>query len=154
MPKNFGKCFHIHSAFQGARCKGVAQRMKAPMRYIEVNASSLDVAFGLKISILYLRFLTSKFRAMKSKKTLKIKVFSGQYLFYRPVMVAEMGFEPSNSITAKPCISSRRSLAYHQFRRNCISSLRKNIQPTADEIHASRDDIRLAAMIYHCFRNG
>ena len=36
MPEYLGQCFHIHSAFQGARCKGVAQRMKAPMRYIEI----------------------------------------------------------------------------------------------------------------------
>ena len=28
------------------------------------------------------------------------------------------------------------------------------IQPAADEIHALRDDMRLAAMIYHCFGNG
>ena len=31
---------------------------------------------------------------MKSKKPLKIKGFSGQYLFYRPVMVAGVGLEP------------------------------------------------------------
>ena len=36
MTEYFGQRFHVHSAFQGARCKGVAQRMKAPMRYIEI----------------------------------------------------------------------------------------------------------------------
>ena len=32
----------------------------------------------------------------------------------------------STPISTECCISSRRSLAYHQFRRNCISSLRSN----------------------------
>ena len=39
---------------------------------------------------------------MKSKKPLKIKGFSGQYLFYRPVMVAEMGFEPHDLRVMSP----------------------------------------------------
>ena len=39
---------------------------------------------------------------MKSKKPLKIKGFSGQYLFYRPVMVAEVGFEPHDLRVMSP----------------------------------------------------
>ena len=57
---------------------------------------------SLKMPILYLRFLTSKFRAMQSKKPLKIKGFSGQYLFYRPVMVAGVGFEPHDLRVMSP----------------------------------------------------
>ena len=29
MPEYLGQCFHIHSAFQGACCKGMAERVKA-----------------------------------------------------------------------------------------------------------------------------
>ena len=36
MPEYLGQRFYVHSAFQGARCKSVAQRMKAPMWYIEI----------------------------------------------------------------------------------------------------------------------
>ena len=43
-------------------------------------------------------------------------------------------------------------IAYHHCEKKC--SLRLMIYTFGDEIHASRDDIRLAAMIYHCFRNG
>ncbi len=32
------------------------------------------------------------------------------------------------------CISSKQSFVYHQFRRNCISSLRKGMQPKVDDI--------------------
>ena len=39
---------------------------------------------------------------MKSKKPLKIKGFSGQYLFYSPVMVAGVGFEPHDLRVMSP----------------------------------------------------
>lgn len=32
----FGECFNIHSAFQGASCKGVPERMKALVRYFKL----------------------------------------------------------------------------------------------------------------------
>ncbi|MBR5278374.1 MAG: hypothetical protein IKU23_03815 [Clostridia bacterium] len=52
------------------------------------------------------------------------------------------------------CISSRRSLAYHPQSVAVYHHCESRIQPTADDIHASRDDMRLTAMICHCFRNG
>ena len=56
---------------------------------------------------------------------------------------------------------SRQSRVYHQDEVLYIINSKgivchhceSNIQPAVDEIHASRDDMRLSAMICHCFRN-
>ncbi len=56
---------------------------------------------------------------------------------------------------------SRQSRVYHQDEVLHITNSEGivyhhcecGIQPTADDIHASRDDIRLTAKIYQCFRN-
>ncbi len=44
-------------------------------------------------------------------------------------------------------------IAYHQNAVLYIIIAKADIQPTADDMHTSCDDIRLTAMLYHCFRN-
>ncbi len=56
----------------------------------------------------------------------------------------QKGFRPNQRQSR--CISSISKKLHIINTECCISSLRK-LQPTADDIHATRDDIRLTAMI-------
>ena len=85
----------------------------------------------------------------------RLRLFASAQKSDRSTPTARCICPPKNNQRLIPLyIINFEEIAYHQDEVLYVIIAKAFIQPAADDMHASRDDMRLTAMICHCFRNG